>query len=197
MSKIISKKCVAAHRVQPYQIKNVNVGCLQKLYFDWLPQEVYDMIVERLDSASALNLQCAYFRASNKTPIMYDFEGAHLNMFKSVQQIPIKYTQLPRVCNCQEEMEYGDIFICTTCKRHELSYYTVCVDLLGVKKFQIGEELDVYKGVLLRVFFNKNNCDKCSTTTTNSCTTCNFKLNLLNYCNKTHCNPKFCYVYSF
>ncbi|UYE99073.1 MAG: hypothetical protein [Betabaculovirus sp.] len=138
MSKIISKKCVAAHPMKQYQIKNINVDCLQKLYFDWLPQEVYDMIVEHLYRNNALNLQCAYFRSSNKNPIMYNFEGTHLNMFKSVQQIPIKYTQLPRVCNCQEEMEYGDIFICTTCKLHKLSYYTVCVDLLGVKKFQIS-----------------------------------------------------------
>lgn len=195
MSKIISKKCVATHRVQPYQVKK-NDSHLQKLYFEWLPQEVYDMIVERLDSASALNLQCAYFRASNKVPTMYDFDGAHIDMFNNVQQLPIKYTQLPKVCECQINLKYDYIsFTCETCEKQNLLYYTVCVDLSEVEKFQIGEEMDIENQKFYRMFYNISQCDKC--TITNQCTTCNFKFNLLKYCNKIKCNPKFCYVYSF
>ncbi|UXX41812.1 hypothetical protein [Psilogramma increta granulovirus] len=198
MSKIINKtRATHRCRVLPYNVVKAQKSTQSNLfYFDWLPQEIYDKIINKVSGNDVFNLTCVYPRQSNKAMVMYNFNCNNTNMngvFTRPKRVHIQYEKLPKDCYCYNDVDYKDKIFCHLCFYNCATLYKVFVNdpLLGVHRFTLAEEFDE-TNVMVYVYYNNGMCSVCKN---NICATCMFKNDLIKYINE-HGLPDFCYVYT-
>lgn len=182
-------KSRASRRVSPYKPQKPIYSNV--FYFDWLPQEMYDKIINQLSGNDAYKLTSVYPRPSNKAPLMYDFsadlKNTNIGVFTEMRRVYISYRRHYRECLCNLAYEQ-DTVLCYECAQSMPLVLTVFVKdpLLKVQPFDIAEEIDVYFKLLSK-------CEICDTQY--SCNVCLFKNDLIDYA-QIHGLPSYCYVYT-